>query len=579
MSGNTFFQPYVDLLNRILAVAIEKPLLFVIQAFVTICLITRRWTAFQKSYRQPDPSLNTQAIPRVPYWIPFVANTLSFSSRSQSWLLSQAKAQRAGVFALRIYGRDHVIVASPMLCAALSDSDSLSSELSSGLRSRRFFDNPHTDQAMQIRNREAVASFKLDRSRVRKLLKLLEANTYNLISSSRSWVDQAQWERTAEVNVITEDPELSVSANINILIRDFVSHMFFSVLLGSSFVEANPDLLPDFFYFSSKYSTFMTGLPYWIGPGLGPPARAREKCLLTLDGLVHAIIADTERTGGSALGVGMLYDVQDVHPAVVKLVKSARQHNRRAKNVRSISCEVLQMLFYTTFHDVNLVVWMIIYLFMKGEEYATTLTAVKEEITAIVRVEKPPPSGLPFQEPPRLKFKTEIVHLLAEKCPMLTATLSEVQRLEAEYEDYFVVEKDFVLKATTDDKQDSTAGESKKRGGKFELWQGDRVYAAYGATNKDPQYWDRPRRFVPSRFMSKSEAETDTSIAVWKSLPSRGGLGEVGGELLLITAALLLFFEFTSMDGSGLSHPGCTIVAGMATPVRTVTGKIQRRQF
>lgn len=559
MSSNILL-PYWDFVKLVYAAAIDNPLLFGLQVFALICLTTRRWTAFQKSYRADDPSSGTQAIPRASYWIPIVANTILFSIRSQSWLLDQARRYRSSVFSLRIYGRDHVIVTSPELCHALAKSDAVSDVEFRVTRSRRFFaDRNASPSTVKLVNR-AVADYRADEKRLSKLAKILEGNGYNLISPSASWVDQAQWERTSDVKVVSDDPALTVSANVTVLVRDFVSHMLLSVLLGGSFVEANSSFVADFFYFSSKYNTFMTGMPYWLGPGLGPPALARERCLLALDGLVNAVLAEVDSDVG--VGASMLHDTDDVYASVTDMIKAARKEDKHVP-VRSISCQILEVIFEVSFYTVNLVVWVVVYLFKDGQEYTATLVAVRDEIKKLVQVEQPQPSGLSFQESPKLAFKLRALrgNNVRNLCPTLAATTSEVRRLETEFEKYLVMEQDYLLYS-----QDlkASASTTKER---YQLLRGDYIYAAEGAANKDQQRWDRPRRFVPGRFLSskrKGDGSEDHVDIFFEK------------EVALLVAALLCFYSFTDNGGIGFSHPSSNLDAGIRTTTGNTHGQVSR---
>lgn len=525
---------------------------------VTLLLLTRAYTQIWSTKRVANQDFNTKDIIRLPYWIPYLGSTPAFSFHSQSWLLAQSRAHASAPWALKLSGQDYIVITSPALQAQLlGSSPSVSTADHDQLRSSRFFNKSRASTATSRRVSRAIHAYTSDKTRLNKLTHLLEGHAFNLISPSRSWVDQAQWERTAEVEVLSTTPTLTVSASLPTLIRDFSSHIFMSTLLGTSFVEANPGFIDDFFKFSYKYAMFMTGLPYWIAPGLGPPALARERCLLALDGLVNAIVADINNKSMSGMGTGMLYDVDDVHPGLWDLIRQLREEDKDI-GTRAIGCELLEVIWDIVFASANSTIWLLLYLFMSGDENRIALATVREELSKVVEVVKPAPTGLPFEDPPRLKFsKTNI----EDACPTLKNALLEVHRLEMEAEKYLNVKDDLVLESDLD---------------KFQLEKGDHVYVACGATSKDTQYWDRPRRFVPSRFeTNKGQAGQKMSVPSFMLALS----STAQTEIICLVAALLCFYDFSSAVEDGqLKHPGTKMVAGIGTPKKDMQAKITRRE-
>ena len=532
---------------------------------LTLILVTRAASQIRSTYRGSNPDSNTRAISRLPHWVPYFGNTPIFFLRSQSWLLGESRACQSGIFALHLSSRDYLVVTSPDLQARLTDpATPVTTNQHDELRSRRFFGNRQVTGIATKRISKAVLAYTTDESRIIKLTRLLESQAYNFISPSESWVDQAQWERTADVTVISGKPTLSVSASLPTLIRDFSSYVMVSTILGTSFVDTNPGFIGDFFIFSYKYATFMTGLPYWVAPGLGPPALARERCLLILDGLVDAIIADLDGKSMQGMGTGMLYDLEDVHPAIWDLIRQARSEGAK-ENIRTISSELLEIIWHMTFSSANMVIWLVLYLSMDGDSNKMALQSINEELKSVVKVVKPEPTGLPIEDAPRLQFSAAVSGKL-NNCLTLRAALLEIQRLETEAEEYLTVTDDFILQS------DETGSGSEK----FQLKTGDHIYAAYGATNKDTKFWDRPKRFAPSRYILKED--DDKKETVNNKLPKTRGEHHsvLRVDVLCIVAALLAFYEIGSLDDGGLKHPSSKIVAGVGVP-KEFKCKISRR--
>lgn len=551
---------------------VQNPWASLLQILFTICILTRTLTQFGSSLRSADPKSGTKSIPRLSYWIPFVGSSATFSFRAQDWLLETSRSLESNVFGLRLYGRDYIVVTTPALQELLtSKSSPVTTKDYDNLRSSRFFNNRRVSSATSDRISKSLQMYLADSRRISKFTRLLEVHSYNFISPSKSWVDQAQWERGSDINILKEKPVLTVSASLAKLVRDFSANMILSTLLSTSFVEANANFVEDFFSFSSSYSTFMTGLPYYIAPGLGPPALAREKCLLALDSLVDATTAELDGNSMSGKGTGMLYDLDDLHPAIWNIVKQARTESTVKLDRRVLASEILEVIWNTTFASVNMTLWALVYLFGQDGENKSVLEEIKLEIKKAVEVVKPKPTGLPFEDPPRLKFVTSKEPTDIEKqCPTLYNSLLEILRLETEQEQYLVTQDDFVLSADAAPDPNSTKKPALLSNvvEKFQLRKGDKIYVPFGANNRDAYYWDRPRRFAPNRYKLAGGTHPRLSRTRW------GFETTSLSESMCILIALLSFYEFEN-----IKHPGRRIVAGAGVPKGTLRATISRRKL
>lgn len=557
--------------EQILNLIVQNPWASLLQLLLTIFIITQTLTRVRPDLRSAAPKSGTKSIPRLSYWIPFVGNSLSFSFRPQSWLLDISRHLQSNVFGLRLYGRDYIVVTSPALQELVTDSSApFSTRNYDDQRRSRFFSNRGVSSTTSDRISKALNTYLADSSRTSKLARLLEVHSFNFISPSQSWVDQAQWERGSEINILSEKPTLSVSASLLTLARDFSTNMILSTLLSTSFVEANPKFIGDFFHFSSSYSSFMTGLPYYVAPGLGPPALSRERCLLALESLVDAIAAELSGNSMSGKGTGMLYDLDDVNPAIWEVVKQASTVGKL--NRRVSASEVLEVVWNTAFASVNIVLWTLIYFFEKNGENKSLLEEVKIEIKKVAKVEKSKPTGLPFEDPPRLKFASKVPNDVEKQCPTLYNALLEVLRLETEPEEYFTVQDNFVLSADAAPDPNSTKKPALLSNvvEKFQLKKGDKVYVPYGATNKDTYYWDRPRRFAPNRYGLAGGTRTQPRLPRMRSGYQFASLS----ESMCIVIALISFYEFEEVK-----HPGTKIVAGVGVPKGDLKATVSRRKL
>lgn len=458
-----------------IAYLLEHPWIFLVQAVLALCLATGVWSR-SRTFRPANKHLGTRSIPHTAHWIPWIGNAFARWLSSSTLLDKKARDCQSPVFATTMYGREYIV---------LTDANSLEDLLRGGkvkpnwpdsdAISRRFFGNSNITAAKISRKQQMKQIYRDDEGKLDAVATLLGTHAYNLISPAQSWVDQAQWERTSGVKVIDTEPMLVVSASFNILIRDFSAYILLCPLLGRSFLEANPDFIPDMFRFGSSYNSFMRGLPYWIMPGLGPPAFAREKCLRALDGLVRAITA--EQTGQSVIGLGdaVLYDVDEVHQSILYAVRHAREDSEKP-GIRTASTEILEFLFELTHYYVYEILWVLIYSMKSKEQCVDVMDIIRKEIKQVVKVIKPPPSGLPFEDPPQLlfgKFHRDDFELRAE-CPRLASIVDRVVKQEAEPLREFEVIADNNVNVGQ-----RIEGKSNVR---FALKQGDRVLSGFRYT-------------------------------------------------------------------------------------------------
>ncbi|KAJ9661560.1 hypothetical protein H2198_001940 [Neophaeococcomyces mojaviensis] len=574
----------------------EHPWLFLLRLALTVCLVTRGATGlYTRLQPQSFNTTGSKTIPRVPYWIPYFGQQISFSLRSQSWLLRLSQSYKSDIFTLTLSGRKYHVLTSQDVINCLNDPAApVNTAPHSLLRSRRFFANRHANLLTSARVATALRAYRNNESRVDGLCKLLETNSYNLISPSKSWIDQAQWERNAEVTVLstsTKPSELSVSASLPMLVKEFSSHIILSTLLGLSFMESNPSFVSDLFAFSVKYSYFMAGLPYWITPGLGPPALAREKCLLALESLVDAMVNEIDRRSGDARsGMGALYDLDSVHSAVWELAKRARQEHSgngqgnglgKKGRIRAIACDLLEITWFVNYYAANSVVWILVEMYKKTNE--VLLRSARKEITELLEVVPGKATGLPFEDPPRLHFRQREGHSVVtdNTCPALRASLVETLRLRMWFEEYMEVNEDFVLEAGGGITVD---GHTKLQQSKetYEFRKGECLYIAHGVSGHDPRRWDQPERFDAGRLMIATESEskfTDatTRASTSQKLDSKRYILQVGEEITYIVAAILSMYDIEALDGGGLSEPKSTTIAGVAIPQGSLRVKISRR--
>jgi len=108
-------------------------------------------------------------------------------------------------------------------------------------------------------------------------VKAVEENTYNLVSSNSSWVDQSVWERSSRITILPGHDAV-VEVSLFPLIRDFMGDNATRVLMGKNFMDNYPEFLQDLWDTDDKFILFVLGVPGWL-PGMTKADMARERVI------------------------------------------------------------------------------------------------------------------------------------------------------------------------------------------------------------------------------------------------------------------------------------------------------------
>ena len=394
-------------------------------------------------------------------------------------------------------------------------------------------------------------------------VKLVQERTYNLVSFSRSWIDQNMWERVANV---TLDPcGTSAEASLFPLIRNFVGDLACTVLLGQDFMTNNPGILPDLWTFDAAFNKLIIGFPWWF-PGMAPVYGARRR--------IHRAVFDLHRA------LQAVREDRDPGPSWSDLSDVSNVMQERASIFHELgfdphlACVYNSTLIWAMNVNANqLIFWTLWHIYQRANLHAEILSEINPYASLT-----PVPSDLPIKEPPKLSLDLDG---LLHKCPLFKATFYETMRFESPSTSYRAVRESFNVSESSLDA--ALDGETQPQSYRFK--EGEYICIPHGVHNRDGRYFPDPATFNPRRFFVVSDAEQDaTQVSV-----DMGSMRVFGGgatmckgrqfaerEVLAVVAAVLTGWDIEPVGGRW-RDPGRIMGSGASLPKKDVRVKLRRR--
>lgn len=395
-----------------------------------------------------------------------------------------------------------------------------------------------------------------------KMVRSIEQNMANFVSFSESIVDQASWERASDV-VSTGSPP-TAEADLFHLVRNFVGHHATAILMGSAFMENNPDILQDLWMWDDKYNSMLLGMPPVI-PGMAPAygARARiQKAMIEF----HQAFVDSEQDRDPGYRWQDLSDVSDVIRGRIE----AWQRWHEPVLVSGVAD--MALLLAMNVNSNNVVFWLLFrILSTPGLE-----KDIQQEIAPFVQMLRPQ-SDLPIPEPPTLSIKIEG---LLDSCPTFKASYIESLRLDTSSVTYKEMKANLDIMESVDDAHMTGRNEPYS----YTLSRGDFVAIPHGVHQNDPRYFRDPKVFDPRRFLVPDEKNPSKLKADMRTIrPFGGGSSICKGrlvaerEILAYVAAILSMWEIAPLEPSTWEFPGHKMGSAAFLPRQNVRVQIRMR--
>ncbi|KAG9670074.1 cytochrome P450, partial [Aureobasidium melanogenum] len=396
---------------------------------------------------------------------------------------------------------------------------------------------------------------------IQSTIDVTKRNIANLVTFSESRVDQVGWERTSNAEtVIKPNGEQVVEASMMHLVRDFVAANANPSLIGSDFVDNNPEFFLDLWDVDKGFKWLATGLPAWLPiPQIWRAKIARSRSL-------NAVLAFEEAMEKAANGENPGQEwqyLENVGPVLAERLKLYRQLNFTMEERAALD---LCLLWAMNANANMLVFWMLNHIYADKK----ILSSLREEIAPFVHAVQPKQLfGVP--EPPRIDtFDHEA---LASKCPLLKSCYVESLRLDAATWSFRVMQENLVLPASRE-----------KDAEKFFLKRGTYTHIAHSIHHTDPAYFDDPHVWRADRHIKPEQEGEEVSVNMGTIRPYGGGHSMCKGrafaqkETLVFIAAFISMWDMEPVGGGAWKMPSYKPATGVYSTNDNVRVWISRRE-
>lgn len=442
-----------------------------------------------------------QKIPSSPgYWLPFLGHALSMAFGKDSFLAGMRSRFPEGIFSLKMAGRMHHFIYKPSLAAALfnlqrpaEDEQMLANRLLGST-----FGVSKKDQAIYSKIfPEALAQYKHLSSEpglsevTNMTLSQVKRNIINLVTFSPNPMDQTEWEKLADVDVIEENGKEGPINQVDLteLTRNFVAITVIPAIYGTDFVENFADIWKWLWIYNESFVLLATGVPGWVPwPRLQRGKLARRRVLSMLYEFNEAM----DRHLNGEENDPKWQNLDNVSKLVKGRIELFKQHGISLHGRAAFD---LALLWASVANSNALIPWMLFELYRDP----VLLEQVREEIAPYVNAVQPENAfGSAVWVPPVLE-DVDIDGLIT-KCPLLKASYIETLR---------VYSCGWAMKLMY---HDTVLGERGKGGESFLLKKGTYAHIPQELHQLDPQYFSNPTEWQAERHIRETVDENGKKV-------------------------------------------------------------------
>ncbi|KAJ5718607.1 hypothetical protein N7488_004253 [Penicillium malachiteum] len=474
------------------------------------------------------------------------------------------------VFGVFLRGQAYTTVVSPsMIQTALKSQITHSASIFDQAMQNVFGDRSlvlslraNQDQQLSDDIMNTMTQDKFLRGTSEAITKLIQDNLPNLVTSSISPVDQLPWERDSSV-VLSDKDESASDADLFALLQGFIGHHLTVALMGESFMESFPSVLPQLWAFDDGVVALFVGSPKWVPSPMASAARVARGNLLHIFSVFYRAFCAWD--DGIDPGIE-LRDLDDVSELLKERMRAFRKlelsPQASAAAILSLHWELMEYIIKMTF-------WTLIHIISDAE----LLKDIRKEMTphaeATRRSRKE--TGFPFDEPPKLKLDLE---KLEKSCPLLNACYYEAIRLHSAGISYRELDSDLTL---VESKQEAMEPHT------YKIPKGKKVIMPHGVFQNDAARFSNPDQYDPLRFIT-----TDSSSGTKKVNPEI--LGPVAAGLygpksnkfthqtiLAFTSSIISMWDISSVNKKELPIPRHRKTWGTFRPAHDVSARIKSR--
>ena len=395
----------------------------------------------------------------------------------------------------------------------------------------------------------------------------IQRQTPNLVTFSRSVVDQVPWERSSNV---TMDPNSDLpicEASLFSLVRNFAAQISTAGFMGEAIFEAFPNLLDDLWILDSQFMNMSKGAPRWLTPGLSTAYRARDRLLEDLAVFHAAFVAwDDGRDPGVKFR-----DLDDVSEPIKQRIRGL--HKMGATAAASAPAH-LSFLWAMVGNTTNIIFWNLLRVYAEP----SLLEEVRKELAPYVKAHRPSreETGFPIQEQAQLTIDPEG---LFNSCHLLKASFYESMRLDSAGLSFRELSSDLTLTES----QDDAAIDGLKKPRSYKISKGESIAIPLGVLQNDTRFFSNPTQYDPLRFITR-DPETGVKRAEMHSIkPFGSGISGCKGRILAerenlaYVAAILSLWDIQPTRGTQLKVPEHGSSTGTFLPSKNIRVTVQCR--
>ncbi|KAF1839054.1 hypothetical protein BDW02DRAFT_540476 [Decorospora gaudefroyi] len=486
---------------------------------VFLLLPTRLLSGSSKPIKSQDGKRRVQSLP---YWIPGARHLGSIIFGGEEWLNGVRESSITGIIAYNAAGSKHNILLSDSLLRQLYENwHSLEVPDSNRIALlRNAFNLPkamesryqeHHQEISKVTETEIYAGATKN-NLITASLRILSESLPDFVTFNSSIVDQMQWERVSNVELINGTSE--AECDLFTLLNEFCCNAILPPIVGAQFAESYQLLATDLATFNQRFWPIALGLPR-LSPiqGLPGAALAQKRLLQNFKRLfgelsnppVRRVPADDESVSGEedtdadmATPLSKLNELFTTHELPMGVRASIALHL-----VHGIYSEVVPLVFWTVLHLYS----------SSSPKDAQNLAEspvqrIKAETKNWAQAIQPPSIHPSFPAPPEIRFGSATEALTSTAFPYLRSCINESRRLHKCSVSTYKVKQPLTLK------EDGLA-----RPGEQEQWELDvgsyidiglseSLISSSGAIHSSPTTF-KPDRFIHTPVLSSILSPTD----------------------------------------------------------------------
>ncbi|KAF7558841.1 hypothetical protein G7046_g5307 [Stylonectria norvegica] len=549
----------------------ESTFLVVLFTTAIILVTTRIITAISSSSQT-----GSKTPPLAPYWVPQFGHIPRIAYNASSALWRLRNRYQGGVFSIRLLDNIHTFISRPSLSTLLlQQPQSVADEraivrylmLSSfGLRKQDVSAYNKVFKDIQEVNERALSGSGLEdltNTTARQLKQVLA----DLVSFNTYPVDQMEWERLADSDVLeeTEDSEPTMEVDFIELIRNFVAKTSTVAIFGTDFIDNFSETWQSLWLLEDGFIPLALKTPIWF-----PWAKAQraKNALRTLHNFMYEFEAALDKDMKGEDPGPQWQDLDNVSALVKARAKIFQNHE---VPIDARAAFDVALLWSLNAHSSHLISWSLLEIYQDS----VLLEQIRDEIAPFVKILQPDNDfGGAVWVPPR----TENLDLdgLMTKCPLLKAAYIETLRLYGGGWSVRLLREDLVL------------GDDGKTGESYVLRKGTYAHIAHDLLHSDPDSFHDPADWQLTRHIRETVDEagvTHSTTSMGSVETYNGGLTMVNDsalalrKFLLYTAVIISLYEIEPAKGGRWKLPKVTKGPVSSRPSKEVKVWVKRRQL